>query len=194
MREIKSRGYQEALGYFVHGSYFVDEKGEHWIIRDDGFKYYIWNPKTIGQYTGLKDKLGTEIYEGDILQWDEKEWGAPYKEVVKWDYDLLSMRENDWKNHCEIIGNVHQNPEIVEVGIWSELENAGLDEKELLATVKELTIIIARNLIAWNTSKDKTDGLLPEVYMSNLHWYRKVTGVDYSYRHARRLIEGGITG
>ena len=77
--------------------------------------------------------------------------------------------------------------------MWNELENSNFDEKELTNTVKELTIIVARNLIAWDTSKDKTDGMLPEVYMSNLHWYRKVTGVDYSYRHARRLIEGGIS-
>lgn len=78
--------------------------------------------------------------------------------------------------------------------MWNELENAGLDEKELTNAVKELTIIVARNLIAWDTSKDKTDGMLPEVYMSNLHWYRKVTGVDYNYRDARKLIEGGVNG
>ena len=84
--------------------------------------------------------------------------------------------------------------EKVEVSVWSELENSGLDKEELMATVKELTIIIARNLVAWDTSKDKTDVLLPEVYLTNLYWYKRLTGKDYYYRDALKLIEGGVKG
>lgn len=76
--------------------------------------------------------------------------------------------------------------------MWTELENSNLDEKEMLVTIKQLTIIVARNLIAWDTSKDKTDGLLPEVYLTNLHWYKKLTGKEYTFRGARRVIDGGM--
>ncbi|TYS68687.1 hypothetical protein FZC76_07005 [Sutcliffiella horikoshii] len=49
-------------------------------------------------------------------------------------------------------------------------------------SVKELTRIIARNLVAWDTSKDKREGLLPEVYLFNKHIYKLLTGEEY-YKH-----------
>ena len=59
------------------------------------------------QYTGLKDNSGTKIFEGDIVSFDEKEWGSKYIEVVKWDYSLLDLRKNDYKQWCEVIGNIY---------------------------------------------------------------------------------------
>lgn len=67
-----------------------------------------------------------------------------------------------------------------------------LDQVESLEkNQKELTKIIARNLIAWDTSKDKRQGLLLEVYLSNKHWYKKLTGEEYSYSKARRKFNIG---
>ncbi len=43
----------------------------------------------------------------------------------------------------------------------------------------ELTRVIARNLIAWDTSKDKREGLLPEVYLTNKYLYKQLTGEEY---------------
>ena len=65
------------------------------------------------QYTGLKDNSGTKIFEGDIVSFDEKEWGSKYIEVVKWDYSLLDLRKNDYKQWCEVIGNIYDNPELL---------------------------------------------------------------------------------
>lgn len=42
--------------------------------------------------------------------------------------------------------------------------------------------IIARNLVAWDTSKDKKLGLLPEVYLANKHLYKELTGEEYEFR------------
>lgn len=39
--------------------------------------------------------------------------------------------------------------------------------------------LIARNLVAWDTSKDKREGMLPEVYLSNKVWYQRITGEEY---------------
>ncbi len=41
---------------------------------------------------------------------------------------------------------------------------------------------IARNLVAWDTSKDKKLGLLPEVYLANKHLYKELTGEEYEFR------------
>ncbi|USG64007.1 hypothetical protein NDK47_17815 [Brevibacillus ruminantium] len=46
----------------------------------------------------------------------------------------------------------------------------------------DLARIVARNLVAWDTSKDKREGLLPEVYLSNRVWYERLTGEEY-YQH-----------
>jgi hypothetical protein len=46
-------------------------------------------------------------------------------------------------------------------------------------SVSELTRTIARNLVAWDTSKDKREGLLPEVYLTNKYLYKILTGEEY---------------
>lgn len=54
----------------------------------------------------------------------------------------------------------------------------------LSETVIELAKVVARNLIAWDTSKDKTQGLLPEVYLTNMRIYKQLTGNEYSFSDA----------
>ncbi|WP_338788776.1 hypothetical protein [Metabacillus sp. FJAT-53654] len=65
------------------------------------------------------------------------------------------------------------------------------DDRELIAqapimkqNLTELAEVIARNLTAWDTSKDNREGLLPEVYWSNRVWYERLTGEKYSFRKA----------
>lgn len=62
------------------------------------------------------------------------------------------------------------------------------DDLELIAAAPEmkkqlnqLAEIIARNLTAWDTSKDSSQGMLPEVYLSNKVWYERLTGEEYRF-------------
>ncbi|MEC0232658.1 hypothetical protein [Paenibacillus alba] len=56
---------------------------------------------------------------------------------------------------------------------------------------KELARVIARNLIAWDTSKDKREGLLPEVYLTNKWIYKQLTGEEYVQHKAMKKFQIG---
>ena len=71
----------------------------------------------IMQYTGLKDKNGKEIYEGDVLTHES----LPVTEIVKWKEQIWTEEGfmtgfGEWwgtADQYEIIGNIHENPELV---------------------------------------------------------------------------------
>lgn len=90
-------------------------------------------PETIGQYTGLTDKNGKKIFEGDIV--DGIAYACEWKGVIVWIPQIASFGLNHghdtaWENctilkraargmndefSAEIIGNIHDNPELLEV-------------------------------------------------------------------------------
>lgn len=129
MRQIKFRGM--SLNGWVYGYYVVLPDGL------GGLDECIWelgadnaipvNSEIISQYTGLKDKNGTEIYEGDVLAYNKQEYVAGYPRetnpIERVSYGLgafwvgsdllIDAIDNDSEN--EIIGNVFENPELLEV-------------------------------------------------------------------------------
>ncbi|WP_050965360.1 YopX family protein, partial [Streptococcus pneumoniae] len=82
------------------------------------------NPATLGQSTGLRDKNGKEVFVGDIIKctrgclhevYIEKEYGGTYFGGMPAVY-LKDLREGyAWTEHEEIIGNIYENPGLLEV-------------------------------------------------------------------------------
>ena len=74
----------------------------------------------VRQYTGLKDKYGVEIYEGDIVISQDGTGGLVYKHIVEWNefykrFEPMGEDEAHFnRESCEIIGNRFENPELLE--------------------------------------------------------------------------------
>ena len=134
MREIKFRGKDLETGEWVYGSLFQSLEQYPAIAKPkptaDGKLFYcltVVDADTVGQYTGLKDRNGKEIYEGDIALMDYSAFntgkdGQTYA-VVRWiDYRAAFMWDAglnyyaDMRNDVEICGNIHDNPELLEDG------------------------------------------------------------------------------
>lgn len=164
MREILFRGKQVGNGQWVLGYYY---KAKHYRsdtelcdyitiphpdIPNEISDHIMVIPETVGQYTGLTDKNGTKIFEGDIVQYltdyaffdcqsivkfgeykqdgSSGEYGASdcigcYVEVDNFTCPDWSDDPNDFEeflkqqnilevaNKCEVIGNIHDNPELL---------------------------------------------------------------------------------
>ena len=144
MRVILFRGKRFSDGEWVVGRLFIDAKEDKHEILAGYVNYRVgWEvaPETVGQFTGLTDKNGKRIFEGDILEFEDcGETGYEYKEgfyftnraVVAWRHsawefgkfmyhdscvleEMYSSREDfiEIFNYSEIIGNIHDNPELL---------------------------------------------------------------------------------
>lgn len=134
MREIMFRGKMDD-GEWVYGSFCMDAREQfNGLCGVDGFirlhdktkgkmQTYEVDRETVGQYTGLKDKYGKRIFEGDIVE------GADFTAedggygVVGFDdgaFEIIgnnccgTFHENYWGRDFEVIGNIHDNPELLE--------------------------------------------------------------------------------
>lgn len=127
-REIKFRAWDTFNERMVYEPYYFRqaepgnkdpmEYAEYWQDVDDG----VWRPCHIMQFTGLLDKNGKEIYEGDIItdtanKINSREWNA---EVVWSDIGFSlsechpterSLWELAERGRLEVIGNIYENPE-----------------------------------------------------------------------------------
>lgn len=128
-REIKFRGI--SIDEWVYGMLCKVNEGdtEHgepikYKIQTDEKEYgeyvkcFITDENTIGQYTGLKDKNGKEIYEGDILINDDDEIAvikysdtdALFELIID---DVAENFSNESSKWWEVIGNIYDNPELL---------------------------------------------------------------------------------
>ena len=113
MRTIKFRGRDFAgmwhIGDLIHND-------DDLLIRKGCFSIFIEN-ETAGQFTGLLDKNGKEIYEGDIYRYDNPD---SINEVSYCagggfaGFDLTpAIHSENWLLDVEVIGNIHDNPELL---------------------------------------------------------------------------------
>ena len=136
MREILFRGRGNTKyndGEWYYGVPIRDFEGDWQICTDNSKRTVI--PETIGQYTGLKDKNGTKIFEGDIVKYkdackfgdddemEEAEEQYLCTNVVEFEngrffplpkrYDCEDYFFSYGSYDFEVIGNVHDNPELL---------------------------------------------------------------------------------
>ena len=133
MREILFRGKRLDNGEWVYGSFCMDAREQfNGLCGVDGFirlydkakgkmQTYEVDRETVGQYTGLKDKNGKRIFEGDILEsrYDDLYPDNVSIEVVQWFRNGWYIRQGknlpDALNeygvlpYSEVIGNIHDN-------------------------------------------------------------------------------------
>lgn len=124
MREILFRGKEFYTGEWVEG-YYV--KG---ITRQGIVKSFTYHPRydvileTVGQFTGLYDKNGKRIFEGDIVKHENDIGKVCYSESFAKFRVVYSQLSGNWFDfegeccypialECEVIGNIHDNPELL---------------------------------------------------------------------------------
>ncbi len=129
-REILFRGKRADTGEWIEG--YFGQSIDSFIIQDYGlvagrFEVFKVIPETVGQYTGLTDIHGVKIFEGDIIEahLDELFPDLAITLIVVWsDYgwfgrDMegnVDSLERKWvSDFFEIIGNIHDNPDLLEV-------------------------------------------------------------------------------
>ena len=135
MRDYLCRGKRVDNGKYAFG-YYVEKKsaeGDLYVIENDK-ESHIVDPKTVGQFIGLKDKNNMMIFDGDIftvmgrspklVKFIDKiaafcianvEQLKDEKYVNIWG-PMNEVWWNDFRDYIEVIGNIHDNPELLKGG------------------------------------------------------------------------------
>lgn len=130
MRKIEFRAKRIDNEEWIYGNLMQFEDSATFIFADERkgastltYAHFIINnmhaidEKTVGQYTGLKDKNGKKIFEGDIC-WEEHNecYGVVKFEEGKFLYVWENIAEDLWEvaDSIEIYGNIHENLELLE--------------------------------------------------------------------------------
>lgn len=108
MRKIFFRG-KNKKGEWIYGLHLFDGE-KHFIVTKKSecfYEEFVVDPKTLGEYTGIKDKNGKEIYEGDIVS--IKTWLNFFRRKTIVEFDCGSFvagneRLSNWTD-VEIVGN-----------------------------------------------------------------------------------------
>ncbi len=97
----------------------IIEVGDYYIIDENGEGFWVL-PATIGQFIGLTDKNGVKIFEGDVVNYNNGLVSEIFKVVYNEKYARFTFTRPNTvfavfnTEKCEVVGNVHDNPELME--------------------------------------------------------------------------------
>lgn len=133
MREILFRGKRIDNGEWVEGLPWKKKYNTNKLFiscfpdKDDNEEAFVVVHETVGQYTGLTDKNGTKIFEGDILEFSDRLVSVFWHTHLGcWDSNFIKFTDKNngrddmspcrWGYRAEVVGNIHDNPELLEGG------------------------------------------------------------------------------
>ncbi len=134
MREIEFRGKirNEDTEEWFYGDLLQDTVGNMYIItkdytpKPDGLielntcQSPKLDPETVGQYTGEKDSKGNKVYTGDIVRSGEEIGLVVFDENYLGYFVNLEEQQPLYDVFIEVIGNIHDNPELLESGNYAD--------------------------------------------------------------------------
>lgn len=130
MRTIKFRGYSQTFNSWLYGDLISTRQAETIVCEESGHEYEV-DQNSVGQLTGLHDKNGKEIYEGDIIgDWAEVDGKMEQSRLTVYFDEMLGQWvldisfNQDRTSSCslfselkdfeyEVIGNIYKNPELI---------------------------------------------------------------------------------
>ena len=125
MKEIKFRAWANDTMFYLDAGYHIifwdDPRKVNYGLytnADDSLVSKEDRGLILMQFTGLKDKNGKEIYEGDILTSPDGDFEVCFDEGCFWvsqelDFNAPLYVYATYENICEVIGNIYENPELI---------------------------------------------------------------------------------
>ena len=123
-------------------------------------------------------ELGEDNEDISLINFTRKMYRSEYKYELPEDIPVEQFGE--YMDNCGFTEAFY----FIAVGFAEVREKLKKLEKENLDT------IIARNIVAWETSKDKKEGLLPEVYLTDCFLFKRLTGLEATYLNLRKYVPG----
>lgn len=123
MREIKFRAWDKNTDTLVNVKTLdIDNNGVGCVVDFDGINLDRSECELM-QYTGLKDKNGVEIYEGDVVKITDCKYGNKFRGEISFKNGSYVVESNIATHyrfidyHIEVIGNIYENPELLETNM-----------------------------------------------------------------------------
>lgn len=183
MREYLFRGKMIANGKWSEGNLLVTKQG--CCITPDATvlgSYGAVDPETVGQYTGLTDKNGTKIFEGDIVKYGDTVHNVVFEQrnvtayfgLVYSTLETLSFGYYQDLKQIEVIGNIYDNHELVEG-----------EEKNIEDTLKNLSNsnTFTALKLAVHALEKQVPKKLKEVTRTSSNKKSRVKAFEHNYNH-----------